>query len=93
MLIELIDAWFQHVLRFYDDKDASFETRPDAWGIWLEPLDVEFMRLLDLRWNAEVGFDDVLAGACSDWIEDIVLPFVTSLPEVIEAERSDREVI
>ena len=60
---------------------------------WLAPLDVEFMSSLDLPWNAEVGFDDVLAGACSDWIGDAVLPFVTALPEVIEAERSDREVI
>lgn len=51
------------------------------------------VRTDDLQWNAEVGFDDVLAGACSEWIEDVVLPFVTSLPEVTEAERSDREVI
>lgn len=72
-------------MRRIGEDGVSFE--------WLGPLDVEFMRSLDLSWNAEVGFDDVLAGACSDWIEDAVLPFVTSLPEAIEAERSDREVI
>ena len=33
-LIDLVDAWAQHVLRLYGERNETFESSPDAWGIW-----------------------------------------------------------
>jgi hypothetical protein len=33
-LIDLVDAWAQHVLRLYTERDETFESNPAAWGIW-----------------------------------------------------------
>jgi hypothetical protein len=34
LLIDLVDAWAQHVLRLYHERDESLDSKPDAWGVW-----------------------------------------------------------
>jgi len=33
-LLDLVDAWSQHVLRLYSERGESFDSKPDAWGVW-----------------------------------------------------------
>ena len=33
-LVDLIDAWSQHVLRLYGERSESLDSKPDAWGVW-----------------------------------------------------------
>jgi len=33
-LLDLMDAWAQHVLRLYHERSTTLEATPTAWGLW-----------------------------------------------------------